>query len=281
VPSDKRARQKEGRAARQQALLEAQRRQQRRGRIIRFFIPVAVLVAAAAFLSNRGGKDTKVSTKPTTTAAVKPVKGTTLTGDTPCPPASGAKERVAKFAKPPPMCIDPAKTYTAVFATTEGSVTVALDTKESPQTTNNFVVLARYHYYDGTKVFRTDPSIDIIQGGSPATQDNTDPGPGYTIQDEGNAAARKYSAGDLVMARTSQPNSGGAQFFFVAGPKAAGLDGGNGPTGGTYVTFGKTDAKGTAVVQKILALNKQDPSSGLGGAPSRTVVVKKVTITES
>ncbi|MDQ1375032.1 MAG: peptidyl-prolyl cis-trans isomerase [Actinomycetota bacterium] len=282
MPTDKRARQKEGRAARQQALLEAQRRQQRRSRILRFFIPVAILVAAAAFLSNRGGgsggKAQKLSTT-TTNLAAPPVKGKTLTGDTPCPPATGATSRVAKFAKAPPTCIDPAKSYTAVFDTSEGRIRVALDTKDAPQTANNFVVLARYHFYDGTKIFRTDPSIDIIQGGSPATQDNRDPGPGYTIQDEGNAATRKYSAGDLVMARTSRPNSGGAQFFFVAGPKAAGLDGGNGPTGGSYVTFGKT-TQGLDVVQKILGLNKQDPTSGLGGAPAHTVLVRKVTIVE-
>ena len=34
-------------------------------------------------------------------------------------------------------------------------------------------------------MFRTDTSIDIIQGGSPHTQDTSDPGPGYTIKDEG------------------------------------------------------------------------------------------------
>jgi cyclophilin family peptidyl-prolyl cis-trans isomerase len=282
VPTDKRARQKEGRAARQQALLDAQRKQTQRRRVIRFFIPVAVLVAAAVALSSRGGNKSATNVKTTTSVTVQtPVKGATVSGTTACPPAAGAKERVAKFAQAPPMCVDPAKTYKAVFDTTEGRFTVDLDTKTVPQTANNFVVLARYHYYDGTKIFRTDPSIDIIQGGSPATQTNSDPGPGYTIPDEGTPATRKYSAGDLVMARTQQPNSGGAQFFFVAGPKAAALDGGSGPTGGTYVTFGKTDASGVAVVQKILALNKQDPSSGLGGGPSRTVVVRKVTITEA
>ena len=51
-------------------------------------------------------------------------------------------------------------------------------------TANNFIFLAGYHYYDGT-VFRTDTSIDIIQGGSPHTQGASDPGPGYTIKDEG------------------------------------------------------------------------------------------------
>lgn len=259
-------------------MLAAQRRQERRGRIVRIAIPVVVLIAIAAFLSSRNGNDDESASKATTTTAVPAVKGETIKGDTPCPPTGGADKTVIKFEKPPPMCIDPAKSYTAVFATTQGTIRVVLD-NAVPQTTNNFVVLSRYHYYDGTKIFRTDPSIDIIQGGSPKTQDNSDPGPGYTIPDEGDAATRKYAAGDLVMARTSQPNSGGAQYFFVAGPKAAALDGGTGPGGGTYVTFGKV-SQGLDVVQKILGLNKADPNSQLGGAPSPDVVVKKITILE-
>ena len=49
---------------------------------------------------------------------------------------------------------------------------------------NNFVTLARWGYYDGTTLFRTDPSIDIIQGGSPHTESASDQGPGYSIADE-------------------------------------------------------------------------------------------------
>ena len=59
-----------------------------------------------------------------------------------------------------------------------------LTASETPLTVNNFVTLARWGYYDDTLLFRTDPSIDIIQGGSPHTNDNRDPGPGYTIPDE-------------------------------------------------------------------------------------------------
>ena len=98
-------------------------------------------------------------------------------------------------------------------------------------------------------------------------------GPGYTIPDEGGKFS--YSTGDLVMARTAQPNSAGAQFFFVTGPKAAGLN-----SQGTYVTFGKV-TQGLDIVQKILGLNQDDPSSGLGGAPKRVVTVKTITIAES
>jgi cyclophilin family peptidyl-prolyl cis-trans isomerase len=167
--------------------------------------------------------------------------------------------------------LDAGKKYTATFDTTEGKIVFALDTTATPITANNFIVLSRYHYYDGSAIFRTDTSIDILQGGGPTTQSPADPGPGYTITDEG-APPRHYKAGDLVMARTSAPNSAGGEFFIVAGPKASALD-----SQGTYVTFGSVTT-GLDVAQKIESLSVG--SGQLGGAPSRVVTVKTVTITE-
>jgi cyclophilin family peptidyl-prolyl cis-trans isomerase len=288
VPTEKRARKREGRAYRQEQLRRAQRRRQMQKRAIVGGV-LAVVVIGTLILSTRGGGSdkTNVSSQTTTTVAstattaagpappkAPPVPaGASITGDTPCPKADGSSPRTTSFAKAPPMCIDPAKTYTATFDTTEGQIVVALDTKVTPGTTNNFVVLSRYHYYDGSAIFRTDPSIDIIQGGSPTTQSPSDPGPGYTIKDEGGKFS--YNPGDLVMARSSGANSGGAQYFFVTGPNAAGLN-----SQGTYVTFGHITT-GIQVAMNIIGLNQDDPSSGLGGGPSRVVTVKTVTIKES
>jgi cyclophilin family peptidyl-prolyl cis-trans isomerase len=132
---------------------------------------------------------------------------------------------------------------------------------------NNFVALSRYKYYDGTTIFRTDPSIDIIQGGGFSASDSV----GYNIPDEGGPYS--YSEGDLVMARTNAPNSAGAQYFFVTGPKASALD-----SQGTYVTFGKV-TKGLDVLKRIISLHEAT-SDGLGGKPNRTVTVKTITIAE-
>jgi cyclophilin family peptidyl-prolyl cis-trans isomerase len=290
VPSEKRQRQREGRQFRQEELQRAQQTRKNRRRLIVGGV-IAVVVVGVLLIANLGGKkssssnssssSTTSSTASTSTTAAAsgvpqaaPVPaGETITGNTPCPKADGSSKRTSQFAKPPPTCIDPNKTYTATFDTTEGTVVVNLDTKRTPNTANNFVVLSRYHYYDGSAIFRTDPSIDIIQGGAPTTQSASDPGPGYTIKDEGGKFT--YAAGDLVMARTDQPNSAGAQFFFVTGDKASGLN-----SQGTYVTFGKV-TQGLDVIQKIIGLNKDDPTSGLGGGPSRVVTVKSVTIKES
>jgi len=285
MPSQaKRQRKKEGARARQEALRLAQQRAARRRRYI-LIGGAVVLILLVAYLTSRsgGGKKTSVSTKGKTTTTVSPsgsppkakpvAAGQTITGDTPCPKADGSFPRASKFEKAPPVCISILKKYTATFDTSEGKIVVALDTTKTPSTTNNFVVLSRYHYYDGSAIFRTDKSIEIIQGGGPATQSPSDPGPGYTIPDEGGKFT--YTPGDLVMARTNSPNSAGAQFFFVAGAKASALD-----AQGTYVTFGKV-TQGLDIVQKILGLNQDDASSGLGGGPSRVVTVKTITIAES
>lgn len=237
------------------------------------------LVLSISLLVTAGGDDETSETKPDeaskTLPTAKPVADeTAITGDTPCPPADGSAKPTYQFEKAPGMCIDPAKTYVAELATTEGDIEITLDTAKTPKTANNFVVLARYHYYDGTALFRTNTGIAIIQGGGPRTQDNADPGPGYTIEDEGSGF--QYTEGDFVMARANAPNSASAQFFFAAGPETSQLSG-----QGTYVTFGKV-TKGTEVMKKILALHKDDPAaqSPGEGKPGKLVVVKTVEIVE-
>ena len=202
---------------------------------------------------------------------------------TDCPTADRSGAPVLDFDRPPPLCIGPSGDYTAVFDTTEGEVKVRLDTDRTPNTVNNFVVLANYGYYDDTLLFRLDPTIAIIQGGSPRTQDWSDPGPGYNIPDEGglflpltNGTVQgpfTYRARQLVMARSAGLNSSGAQFFFTTGPEVAALD-----TQGSYIVFGETDAMGLSVLQGIMDLYRVNPGSPYGGGPSREVTVRSVTI---
>lgn len=241
---------------------------------------VVALVVGVSLLFSRGGDDDGPSSSTTSTVAgaipkADPVAtDKKITGDTPCPPADGSAEPTYSFEKAPPMCIDPAKTYVATMHTTEGDIDITLDTKKTPITANNFVVLSRYHYYDRTSLFRTNTGIAIIQGGSPHTQFNNDEGPGYTIPDEGTGF--KYTEGDLVMARSQGPNSASAQFFFAAGPETSQLDG-----QGTYVTFGKVTG-GMDVVKKIMALHKDDPTAGSPGegGPSKLVIINSIDVTE-
>ncbi len=194
-------------------------------------------------------------------------------GSGPCPPADGSGPTVLDFDGPQPLCLDPAKQYTAVFDTTAGEMRISLDTFSTPVTANNFVVLARHHYYDDTELFRTDPSIGIIQGGAPHTNSPSDPGPGYTIPDEGFGFA--YEPGQIVMARTAAPDSASAQFFFAVNENTALLNG-----QGTYVVFGQMDDDSLAVAEAILASHVDQPDNPLGGGPEPPVTVNSVTIEE-
>jgi cyclophilin family peptidyl-prolyl cis-trans isomerase len=290
--TDKRERQKAGRQARIEAARVAQKKADQRAKILRIGILIAVVVVAiggvAIFQKNKsedvatsGDEAGTTTTAPGAAggpaAVPAPGEGKTISGDTPCPAADGSAERTTKFEKAPPMCIDPAKTYKATFDTNKGAVKTTLDTKTTPGTTNNFVVLSRYHYYDNSSIFRVDDSIDIIQGGSPHTNTASDPGPGYTIKDEGGKFT--YKEGQLVMARSQGPDSSGAQFFLTTGPDVSGLD-----AQGTYLNFGTVD-EGLDVLKEIMASGvpfpQDSPMAGLGSGPKEPVIVNKVTIEES
>ena len=65
------------------------------------------------------------------------------------PAADGSSPRTSSSTRRPRCCIDPAKRYTAEMATNIGATAITLDPAAAPKTVNNFVILARYHYYDG------------------------------------------------------------------------------------------------------------------------------------
>jgi cyclophilin family peptidyl-prolyl cis-trans isomerase len=267
--TEKRQRQKEGHRLQREELAKWEKRQANRRRLIRYGGMAVVALAVLFGYSQLTADDDDQAAAPSTTVAPGPTT-TALPAPTPCPPAEGVDEPVRAFSEAPPTCIDPARSYTAVFDTTEGEIRVALDTENTPDTVNNFVVLARYGYYDDTEVFRTDPSIGIIQAGGTDPQSD----PGYTIPDEGDGFT--YEAGQLVMARTEAPDSASAQFFFVANDAASALN-----AQGTYVVFGDTDAAGLDVVRAILDLHEDQPDNPLGGAPNPAVTINSVTIEES
>ena len=231
-----------------------------------------MMVGSLIFVVVAGGRGGDNTPAPVTVPAQKD-----------CPAVDKSDGPRLSFSSRPTWCLDDGATYTAVFDTTEGEIRVALDRERTPETVNNFVVLTRYGYYDRTLLFRFDPSIAIIQGGAPKTNDWSDPGPGYTIPDEGGQflpasnggliGPFTYQPGDLVMARSAGPNSSGAQFFFATGPEVGLLD-----AQGTYIVFGHADLAGRAVLEAMMSLYRVDEASPYGGGPSRDVVVRSVTI---
>jgi len=181
---------------------------------------------------------------------------------TDCPAADGSSPKKQKFDGPPPMCINPDKRYTAEVVTNKGAVTIALDPVAAPKTVNNFVVLARYHYFDGIVFHRVIPGF-VLQGGDPEGTGRG--GPGYRFADELPKPGR-YEVGSLAMANAG-PDTNGSQFFVISGPDGVRLP-------PKYSLFGKV-VNGLDVVSAIDAIGTKS------GSPKEDVVIESVTITES
>jgi peptidyl-prolyl cis-trans isomerase B (cyclophilin B) len=274
--ADKHARQKERRSRLEAAQAEVERKDKRRRlltglgaglAVVALILGVVAMTGGGGSSSADGSSTTLASTTTVKDAATLPTppKGLTLTEPTPCPPAAGSAKRVQKFAGPPPTCIDPAKKYSATFDTTEGSFTAELDSGRAPVTVNNFVVLSRYHFYDGVPFHRIVPGF-VIQAGDGDGEPWGNNDLGYTIQDELPASSDEYKDSSLAMANAG-PNTNGSQFFIVlpgGGPRL------NPPN---YSLFGQV-TQGQDVVNKI-------GTYANGEAPTKAVVIKTVTINES
>lgn len=182
---------------------------------------------------------------------------------TPCPAPDGSSERRTSFDGPPPMCIDPAKTYTAEMVTSMGSMTIALDPIQAPKTVNSFVFLARYHYFDGL-IFHRIIRDFVCQGGDPTGTGRG--GPGYQFEDELPKPGR-YEIGSIAMANAG-PNTNGSQFFLISGSAGVRLP-------PQYSLFGKV-VKGLDVLDAM-----QNVDTDRNDRPKTDVVIHSVTITES
>jgi peptidyl-prolyl cis-trans isomerase B (cyclophilin B) len=134
----------------------------------------------------------------------------------------------------------------AIIETKLGNIEVKFFPEVAPIHVNNFIELAKKSFYDGTTFHRVIPNF-MIQGGDPNTK-NPDRskhgmgGPGYAIKAEFNE--KPHKRGILSMARSSDPNSAGSQFFICVA-NAPFLD-------GKYSVFGEVTS-GMEVVDKIVS----------------------------
>ncbi|HEY4396844.1 MAG TPA: peptidylprolyl isomerase [Acidimicrobiia bacterium] len=240
----KRERQKLNREARRQAELAAARRrkQWRTGRTIAIFaVPLVILFIVLQLRSS-----------------------------------GGSSEPQRSFSKPGAVTLKPDTLYSATIDTSEGKMVVNLDSTAAPKSVENFVFLARKHFYDGLTFHRVAKDF-VIQGGDP--KGNGSGGPGYKIQAE--TPANGYQVGSVAWAKGGQEPAGtaGSQFFIVTSPAPApgqGLDFLN-QQPYQYGIIGNLSADSLPVAQKIGAFA---PAKG-DGKPTKKVTIKKVTIAEA
>jgi peptidyl-prolyl cis-trans isomerase B (cyclophilin B) len=161
----------------------------------------------------------------------------------------------------------------AILKTAKGELMIEFWSDVAPNTVENFKKLARQGFYDGTAFHRIVRGF-MIQGGDPLTKD---PGaaarygtgdPGYKIKAEFND--RPHVKGVLSMARSSDPDSAGSQFF-VCLAEAPHLN-------GKYTAFGKL-IKGEDVLERIGETPTKPNASGTEkSVPTERIGVVSVKI---
>ena len=136
----------------------------------------------------------------------------------------------------------------AKIQTKHGDIEMEFFADVAPKHVANFKKLAASGFYDGSLFHRIVPGF-VIQGGDPLTKSSVNKGkwgtggPGWNVKAEFNK--KPHSRGVLSMARATDPNSAGSQFFVVLKDSNF-LD-------GQYTVFGRVTA-GMDAVDKIAAL---------------------------
>ena len=149
-----------------------------------------------------------------------------------------------------------------------GSIKLTLLSDIAPETVRNFSKLTGSGFYNGTLFHRVIPGF-MIQGGDPNTKSPDKSmwgqgGPGYNLKAEFNS--RSHLRGIVSMARSTDPDSAGSQFFIVTSDSTF-LD-------KQYTVFGEV-TEGMEVADKIVNL----PRDG-NDCPEQEAKILEITVSE-
>ncbi len=156
-----------------------------------------------------------------------------------------------------------------VLETTMGTITIELDAKNAPNTTENFLAYVEDGYFTDTTFHRVIPNF-MIQGGGITADMKDKPSSRAPIQNEANNGL-KNDRGTLAMARTSDPHSATSQFFInhkdndFLNFKSESMQGWG------YAVFGKV-TDGMDVVDAIAAV-KTGNKGGHQDVPLETITI--------
>jgi cyclophilin family peptidyl-prolyl cis-trans isomerase len=203
---------------------------------LRALVAVVLAIAALLIFAACGGSNSMVVNYP---------DGNQVINNQPTPTHTpGASNVAQQYNAPPPLTIDPDKSYTATMETGKGDIVIDLFADKVPNTVNNFVFLAREGFYNGTTFHRVLSGF-MAQGGDPTGTGSG--GPGYRFADEFDPTLRHDKPGMMSMANAG-PNTNGSQFFLTHVPTPH-LD-------GRHAVFGQV----TGGLDVLLSLTVRDPN---------------------
>ena len=158
-----------------------------------------------------------------------------------------------------------------VLHTNLGDIVVGFLHEKAPRHVQNFIDLAKSGFYDVTKFHRVIPGF-MVQGGDPNTRSDDRSqhgtgGPGHRVAAEFNDTL--HERGILSMARSSDPNSAGSQFFIMVA-RSPHLD-------NQYSAFGQV-LEGMDVVDKIVGLPRDSRDNPL---PANPAIIERAEVIEA
>ena len=250
--------------------------------VIGVLLAVIAFVWVATVVTAPKVADPTATGEPTSTASTTATDNPSATATatptpTPTPKVlAGCTEVPAPQAAPQKMTTAPdieaarGKTFIATVTTNCGDVTIELDGTKAPATVSSFVLLGNAGYWAPSPCHRLTGDAQglwVLQCGDP-TGTGAGPGPGYHYGIENAPGDGKYPAGTVAMARTSDPNSNGDQFFIVYKDTTLPVDGGG------YSIFGKVTG-GMDIVDRIAAAGVS-PADGM--SPMAPISILSMTV---
>lgn len=224
-----------------------------------------VLLAVTGCATGDAPQSTASATSPSSSAAG-------AQGATACQAPPATPTAVKTFDQVPSSESARGKTFVATVRTSCGDLVLELDGAKAPQTVASFLHLARAGYWKNSPCHRLTAgggSLSVLQCGDPTGTGTGNPGYGFGIENAPSDGS--YPAGTVAMARSSDPNSNGGQFFLTYADSTIP------PEYGGYTIFGKV-VEGMPVLQQIA---RQGTASGdPDGAPKQPVSILTVTVTE-
>ncbi|HET6654224.1 MAG TPA: peptidylprolyl isomerase [Nocardioides sp.] len=223
----------------------------------------AVLIATLVIVQMLGGEEQPAASDQDAAASFEPPPP----GECVEPPAMPASPQ--QFDEVPDQALAEDAVWTATVTTNCGDIVMELDGTKAPQTVASFLHLAREGYWDGSPCHRLVPSgIFVLQCGDPTGTGTGNPGYGFGVENAPADAA--YPRGTLAMARSTDPESNGGQFFIVYDDSQIPDNGGTG-----YTIFGKV-TEGMDIVDRIA-------ESGVGGtlgpeAPNQPISIVGIEV---
>lgn len=256
------------REARQQRVDDVRRKATKWGITIVVGLGLVVGIAAlgGAFSSEESSSEASVEAGDASAENTSASETETSEPSVECPPADGSANQQQSFDNAPPICIDADASYSAEIVTNKGTLVVELDQSRAPLAVNNFVTLARYHYFDNTECHRIIPGF-MAQCGDPTATGTG--GPGYRFADE-LPEAGEYQIGSLAMAN-SGPDTNGSQFFIISGATGVNLP-------PNYTLFGQVTE---GLDSTLPALDAAGNPESNGVPPLEQVIIESVTIIEA